>query len=82
MKTAGNIELYIIPLVTVGINRRQQPFKTRVALYGHDNATGLTTGKSIQVMLSLVQPRQHFVSELQQPIAGAREPHRSSLTQE
>ncbi len=64
MKTAGNSELYIITLVAVGINRRQQPFKTRVALNGHDNATGLTNGKSIQIMLSLVQPRQYFVSKL------------------
>ena len=63
-ETAGNIELYIITLVTVGINRQQQPFKTRVALDGHDNATGLTNGKWIQIMLSLVQPRQYFVSKL------------------
>ena len=81
MKTTGYVQLHIAPLISIGINGGQQPFKTTVAFNGHDDATRFATSKALQIQFRLVQSWQHFIRQFQQPITGAGKSHGPSFAQ-
>ena len=81
VKTTRNIELYISPLIPVGINGGQQPVEAAMAFNCHQHPARIPTCKTPHIKFSTVEPGQDLVGQLQQSIASTGESDRPGFTQ-
>ena len=82
VKSTGDVQFHLGPILAVGVDRRQQPFEAAVALDGHVEPSGLAAGQPGEIQGSGLDQGQHLVGELQQALAGRGEAHRSRLADE